>query len=185
MIVLTADSMKTVGEMAFHEDKDKLDIAVNEAVLFDMPILFGNYWSVIEEKWLSQKSDWVNLIDGSDFICGNSNRSHRGVREVLKYYVYARYIVLNGFNDTPSGHVTKTNPFSIPKSLKDLEHFALKYRNMGKQLFEDTEAYLCVNKDFYQGFIGDCESCGCFDHTERRNPTGFGIRTKTIRKWNG
>lgn len=185
MITFTQAELNSVGEMAQHVDKDKLQIAISEAVRFDMPSLLGHFWDDVETNWGATAAPWTELIAGSEFVCKEKTIKHLGVKEVLKYFVYARYLMLNGWNDTPNGHVSKTNPFSVPKPLKEVESFSARYRGMGKSIFNEVYSYLCVNKDLteYENFESKkCQACGCFDEKSGLH-TGFGFKSKTISRW--
>jgi len=124
------------------------------------------------------------LLNGGIYTdCLGKQRPFEGVYKIMAYYSYARYIVLNGFNDTATGMVTKTNDFSIPKTLKELEQFADKYRNMGKISFERTVRYICKNTVIFD--YKHCPTeCGC--GSEKCGATkakGYGFKSRNINKW--
>ena len=126
----------------------------------------------------------VNLICGGEYAgCNEKIRTHKGVKRILVYYAYSRYLLINGFNDTPSGSVTKTNDFSIPKPLKEIQSFADKYRTMGYESFKKTVAFICNNKDVFTEFSGDCGTCGCGGSCEKSTKAkGYGFRSSIITK---
>ena len=184
-ILITQKDFEEIGQLAVHCDKEKLDIAIHESMIFDFePFLCENFTDVYE-NWDSLESAWKDLICGSSYVgCSERNMRHLGLKRMLLYYIYARYTVLNNYNDTPNGSVTKTNDFSIPKPLKEIEQFADKYRSMGYSVWLGVKKYLCNSKDDYPTLkINDCEACdcngsGCSDKSVK----GYGIRGSNVSK---
>ena len=152
MALLSRCDFTGIGDIANHCDLNKLNIAINEAADFDMEGLYCDLWDDIIENWDSTEEDWRNLIDGGNYQGCNRTRKHQGIKRVWAYYAYSRYILINGFNDTPSGMVAKTNQFSIPTPLKELQAYSDKYRNMAKVSYERTNGFLCINSVVFDNF---------------------------------
>lgn len=184
MELLSRSDFAGIGDIANHCDLGKLNIAINEASLFDMEDIFCDFWIEIKNNWDSTDENWSGLINGGSYSGCNGSRTHGGLKEVLKYYAYSRYIILNGFNDTPSGMVAKTNSFSMPTPLKELQAYSDKYRNMAKSLLKRTNNYLCVNRSYFTTFNDyDCKSCGCGGCEKSGiNTKGFGFKSSVISK---
>ena len=69
-------------------------------------VVFG---TIISFK-LGREKMMSGIIDGGDIKGCKGLRTHQGIKRIWAYYAYARYIMINGFNDTPpSGMVAKTN----------------------------------------------------------------------------
>ena len=185
-IIITQEDFKLIGQLATHCDKEKLNMAIEEALMFDVEPLLCSMFIEIENNWTSTDEIWVDLINGSNYEnCNEKKRRQAGVKSMILYYAYARYVVLNNFNDTPNGAVTKTNQFSIPKPLKEIEQFANKYRSMGYKVYKDVEDFMCINKDDYTEFNDyNCATCGCGDTCkEGTKAKGFGIKPKNVSRW--
>lgn len=185
--LLTINDFEKLGQIAAHCDTKKLAVAVNQAAEFDMERIFCGLWIEAEAKWTSTDTSWRNLINGTEYIgCKNSNRRHKGLKDALIYFSFARYTYNNGFNDTPSGNVQKTNDFSIPKPLKEVKDFADQYRNMAYQVVKGLKNWLCLqDKTTFPAYERDeCEPCGCAGECGGpTTTTGYGIRSKNISKW--
>jgi len=189
-----------VGDIAKHCDYSKLCIAEDEAINFDLKGLFCDYWNEIKSIWKEiegyknnpeeEKPENYdlkdNLINGGSFSsCNGKTSDHLGVKRILIYYTYSRYTIINGFNDTPNGSVQKTNEFTIPKTIKELELFADKYRSMGYESYKDTLKFLCHNKDVFSEFNHkDCSKCGCACEScnGKTRVKGYGFKSSIIRK---
>lgn len=177
MKLLIQSDFNCVGNVAIHCNLPKLCIAEDEAIIFDMNQLFCDFWIDIVKYW-KEVDDYdknpigekplnydlnKNLIYGETFTgCNGNTSNHLGIKRTLIYYAYSRYITINGFTDTANGGVTKTDEFTIPKTIKELEMFADKYRTMGYESYKMTLKFLCHNRDVYTDFNHkDCKKCGC------------------------
>ena len=184
-ITLTVSELAGLGIIANHCDQKKFDIAVNEAIEFDLKNILGNLFNPVNDNWDQGTGIYADIILPKTYQnCLEYDTTHQGLKKVLAYYSYSRYIMINSFDDTPNGLVGKTNNFSIPKSLEELKQFSSKYRNMGKDSWVSVEAYILLNRDSYPEFDCSCsQPCGCNGSCGKptRNK-GFGLRSSTIIK---
>lgn len=173
-----------VGLVAKHCNLEKLCIAEKEAFEFDLRELLCEQFFDVEENWGSEgeynddfnddfysgvPADWAKILNGTDWIgCNGKKRRHKGLKTLLAYLTYARYILINNYDDTASGGVNKTAEFTIPKPLAELKDFSSKYRKMALSLWSDIEAYLCS----IGWSMKNCKGCGC------NGSCGKGIGTK-------
>lgn len=209
---LTRKDFECVGQVAMHCDETKLNIAICEASDNDLYNLFCDTWADIEQwndevteyrKLLAEYEKCVEsggedcevplipenyeekvllLYGGTYENCNGKKKMFKGVKNILANYAYARYLLINEFNDTPVGNKVKTNDFSMPKSLKELENFADKYRSIGYTEFERTIGYMCYEKEVFNFSHKLCKGCSCGNcegHTENK---GYGLKMKNISK---
>lgn len=189
-----------IGILAKHCDLSKLCVAENEASNFDLAELFCDFWVEIEqinaeiiaydnetdpkppipENYTDKKA----LLDGGNYTdCGDKLRPFEGIYKIMAYYSYSRYVMLNGFNDTATGLVQKTNEFSIPIDQKALNNFADKYRNMGLISFERTQRYICQNTTIFDYSHCPTDKCGCgSDKCGGTKAKGYGFRSSNVNK---
>ena len=181
-LLLFQSDFQNIADVAIHCDQRKLNQAIREAQDYDLEELFCDFWNVIVTNWDNEA--YKTLIDGGVYEGCKGNRSFAGVKKILALYTYSRYIIINNFNDTPNGNVSKNNDFSIPKTIKELEFMADKYRSMGYKEYEKATAYLCKNKDSFADFEGyDCKSCGCNGICgSKTSVKGYGISGSIITK---
>ena len=205
--MLQQSDYDSIGVVATHCDTRKLVIAENEALNFDLKELYCDFWNDLIIIWeeinayilavAECEADpecstpptppenylyKLRLINGGTYQnCNSKERRFEGVKRVLLYYSYSRYVILNGFNDTPTGVVQKINEFSLPTPIKDLQAYADKYRNMGYASFKDTVGYLCANRDYFTWT--DCKLCGCgCSKCSGTKAKGYGLKGRTITK---
>lgn len=185
MPILIRTDFTGIGDIANHCDLNKLNIAINEASDFDMDGLLCDFWDDVLDNW--DDDAYSDLINGGEYEgCGGKTRKFAGLKKVWVYYSYARYVILNGYNDTPNGMVAKTNNFSIPTPLKELQAISDKYRDMAKITYDRAMGYLCKNRETFENFNSyDCKGCGCGSNNcsdRKGNTRGYGISTSIIRK---
>lgn len=180
-ITLNKADFAVLGDIAQNCDQKKLNIAVNEAVLFDMPKLFCGTWGYVQTNWLSDVEKWTNILNEKDFTgCNEVPTYHLGVKAVLAYFAYARYISINAYNDSPVGQVQKTNEFSIPKTFTETNAYSNKYKAMGKSVFENIRSYITLNKETYTEFSPIYTlDCGCIGACNKNNIEAY--KTSTIK----
>jgi hypothetical protein len=162
---LTVADFECIGQLAKHCDTQKLCIAIKEARDFDIlgllcDALFIEFFDNIDTESEFNTLLWCGGVYTSK--CGTQKR-HFGLKRIWVYYAYARYIYLNGYNDTPSGFVHKTNDFSLPTPLNELQSLSNKYKDMGFDAWERTKDFICSNELNITATIPfecDCE-CGC------------------------
>jgi len=189
-----------IGILAKHCDLSKLCVSENEASSFDLAELFCDFWIEIEQindeiiayddapepkpEQPINYTDKKALLDGGNYTdCGGKLRPFEGIYKIMAYYSYARYVMLNGFNDTATGLVQKTNEFSIPIDQKALNNFADKYRNMGLISFERTQRYICQNTTIFDYTHCPTDKCGCgSDKCGGTKAKGYGFRSSNVNK---
>lgn len=184
MIQLSRSDFHPFGQVAKHCNLEKLQIAINEAIQFDLKPLLCDLFFDVDEHWEDSEGEWFDLIQPKIFLgCNGKQQSHEGLKTVLTYYAYARYVLINNFDDTPNGGVNKTNEWSIPKPYADLKTVSERYRNMGRDLFQEVEMYICLNRDVYNSKVFDCAPCGCNGKCNSGTKNkGFGLRVSNINR---
>lgn len=192
MLPLPRQIYKSVGDIARHCNLDKLAIAENEALTFDLPEIFCENWFSISEilnRHLDVEGtntpEEEKLLLGSSYIgCSGRNFQQAGILAAIAYYSYARYITINGYNDTAVGLKQKNDNFTMPVPLAELQNYSDKYRNMGKVTANRIKSFLCRSKVEFPFYIGNCvcecgsENCGSGIATK-----GFGFSSKNISKY--
>lgn len=124
-ILIEKSDFACVGDIATHCDLPKLCIAIGEAQEFDLSELFCDYWITILDIWnevdlyqeaLIEYEQCIdeggeeciepeepenyalklNLICGGSFeSCNGKTRNHLGIKRILVYYAYSRYLLIN------------------------------------------------------------------------------------------
>jgi hypothetical protein len=178
---------------------NKLCISIDDAFTFDVePLLCTGFVTDILAKWdeiinldgaevPENLQKWYSLIFGDHYNnCNGKIQRHLGIKRMWIYYAYANYILLNPFDDTPNGLKYKTNEFSMPVPIKDLNGLSTSFKNKAIEAYKNIKEYLCLNKDYFTTFDAcDCHlSCGCVGtcscgSTKR---VGVGFRYRSVKK---
>ena len=185
-ITLNKSEFAGFGQVATHCDINKLTQAINEAAEFDMkPLLCDLYWEV-EAAWDDSGSDddLGDLINGGTYEnCNDVEVTHKGLRKMLVYYAYARYLYINQTTDTATGMVTKQRDFSLPLSEKDLSSQESRYKNMGYAIWKDIQAFICKKgSDVFPNYnFTKCpDDCACGGSCGRPGVGSKRTKFKTI-----
>lgn len=173
--VLTQKDFENYGVVADHCDNKKLNIAINEALDFDLCSVFKKCEVEIkvliknvllydpESEGIPPTEFETALVNGNIFSHDSRNYENLGLKRGLIYYAYARYLLINELNDSAVGNKTKDFSFSIPKTANELEQMSNKYRNLGKACFVSSLEWIALNeKEFPQ--LANCldlDLCAC------------------------
>ena len=172
---VTIDDFKIV-DVADHCDWDKLNIAIDDALNFELPELLCEYYGIVLDTFKAENptEEQLKLLNGDTYQCGNVTIQFLGLKKMLVYYSYSNYLMGSVLNDTGLGFVKKTDQYSIPTPYKDIKEIANSYRNRGYAIIKQLKEYICHNKDLainYNIKFIDC-GCGCesgnCDFTEKR-----------------
>ena len=124
----------------------------------------------------STQDDLSDLMDGCSFTdCSGNTRYQPGLKKVLVYLFWSRYVYDINFTDTPTGVVTKTRNDSEQLSMGYLNNLSSNYETMAMNYFEQVKEYIMQNKSQYPLF------CGCRAHTPNMRPTIKGVKNKNIK----
>lgn len=93
----------------------------------------------------------ILILDGDSYVCGNYTLRHKGLRYVLAYLIFARYVGESMINDTFTGMVQKTRPDSeilsngaLRRQQQVFEEIAMQeFQNIKNYLIEKGNPYFC------------------------------------------
>lgn len=170
-----------IGIVARHCDLRKLAIAEMEAFDFDLQAMLCDYFFEVEENWESDDEEWDKILNGTDWEgCNGKKRRHRGLKTLLAYIAYSRYVVLGQFDDTAGGIASKTADFTMLKPLSEVKDFSNKYRGMATKVWEDVRDYLC----FIGWKLKGCGGCKCGGGCKSNSNTRlFGANPSNVNKY--
>jgi hypothetical protein len=95
-------------------------------------------------------ANYTDLLNGCSFVDRNDNTiEHRGLKYVIAYLNYAKYIGESYVNDTFTGLVQKTRPDSERISTGDIKRLQQEYREIAFNAFDLIREYLYINSEIY------------------------------------
>lgn len=191
---LKISDLTNLGQVARHCDPVKFGIAAHEALNNDLCAIFGPYATevaILINRVLDTTTDPAATdqekaaVNGGIYQNGELKVNNLGLKTTLAYYTLERYTIANEYNDTPNGNVVKENPFSVPKSFKEVQQFASKYANLAKAAAESSLKFICLNITDYPTLKGlDCSIAGCGAGEDCGGITdGYSMKSSNIGKY--
>lgn len=130
----------------------KLDSEINEAQEFDLRPFLGDefYLALINDFNASPSlATYSDLFNGSTYVYSGNTYQHDGIKAMLCYYAYARYLSNSNTNATAFGTVIKSNDDSEPISEKTLSRLVGQAIS-GAKIFENrVRDFLSRNSNDY------------------------------------
>ena len=120
-------------------ENSELRKLLGDAFLYDIQINSSNY---------------TDLLNGVEFYYCGSKLKHRGLKFVLAYLVYAKYIGESFVQDTFSGFVQKNRQESETISDGTTKRLMQENRDIALSEFKLIEKYLNENSDIYTFWEG-------------------------------
>ena len=157
--LITLEDMQGYKPLSKNTDNSKkLDPFVLEAQEFELrPFLSDEFYEelIVQFKASFPDTKYSDLFNGSKYIVGGKTYTNPGVKPMLVYYAYARYLKRSNTNSTAFGMVGKNNPDSTPLTEKTLSRMvddsmsgAKAYENRVRHFLEcnsiDYPLYTCA-----------------------------------------
>lgn len=123
----------------------KLNTFILEAQQFDLKELMGNafYLDFINDFSSSPSLPvYSSLWNGSEFTCGSKTYRHEGLKSVLIYLSYARYVLNSNTDATATGTVHKKEEYSEHVSDKTVQRLYDQAYSGALVYWEDVKRYL-------------------------------------------
>lgn len=132
-----------------------LDPYIVEAQEFDLKPFLGDpfYLAILNDA--PDFNNYFDLWNGQQYTWSSYDYAHNGLKAVLIYQAYARYLVNANSTETPFGVVAKRNDFSDQIDTKALSMKIQQARAGAKSYQQQVEDYLNRNlSDFPLWRIG-------------------------------
>lgn len=134
---ISANNQGKFAQIETETENTELRDLVGVALLQDLQ----NNGSTVDNK---------NLIEGCTFLdCNGNNISHRGLRFVLAYFIFSRYLGESFVADTFSGFVQKTRTDSDQLSEGSIRRLQENNRVIAMNEWLLIKEFLNLNSDLY------------------------------------
>ena len=153
--LITLADIRTYKQISSNLNAIKIDSEINEAQEFDLRPFMG------DEFYLALLDDFSNspslqlyddLFNGCTYTYGGNTYQHDGIKAMLCYYAFSRYLNNSNTNATAFGTVIKQNDDSEPVSEKTLSRLVGQAIS-GAKIFENrVYDYLVRNSSTYPLF---------------------------------
>jgi len=151
--LITITDIQAFKPMSVNIDvSKKLTTFIREAQEFDLrPLLGDEFYLAIVSDFEASPSLQVygDLFNGVTYIYGGHTYQHDGLKSVLVYYAYSRYLNNAQTNQTAFGVVEKVNEHSNPISEKTLSRQVGQAISGAKAYEQRVIDYLVRNESTY------------------------------------
>jgi len=151
--LITLANIRAIKSIALNVQQEKELIPyILEAQRFDLNKFLGDafFLALIEDFEASPSlSTYSMLFNGGSYIHDGVNYQLYGVKELLVYYAYARYVNNSNVISTPTGFVNKTNPYSDQVTDKTIARSVDNARAGASFIEESLKTYLNRKKSDY------------------------------------
>ena len=149
-----------------------------QIILEVQDLWFSKLLGVAFYDYIRSTSDNLDdLMDGCSFSdCHGNTRYQPGLKKVLVYLFWSRYVYDINVVDTPTGMVSKTRTDSEQLSMGHLNNLSSNYETMAMNYFEQVRDYIMQNKSQYPLFKG------CLGHTTNIHPSIKGVKNNNLRR---
>lgn len=147
--ILTLAQQQAIKKLSSNYSSAKFDLLDSEVEITDLKDLLGR--ALLQDLQTNPLTpNNVKLLDGDTFTSyiGQSIR-HKGIRYVLAYLNYSRYIGESFVSDTFSGLVQKQNDNSEPVSEGTIKRLKQVSNEIALSEFELIKEYLTINSTNY------------------------------------
>jgi len=151
--LITITDIQEFKPLSKNTDTDKtVNPFILEAQEFDIrPILSDAFYSelITQIKSGSPSAEYDELFNGSIYSDGGIDKTNPGLKSVLVYYSYSRYLNRANTNSTAFGMVQKNNPDSTPISDKRLASLISQSESGAKAYENRVIDFLICNSNKY------------------------------------
>lgn len=152
MTLLTLEDIQEHKPMSKNIDWDKkVEPFIKEAQYFDLKDIVGDalYLALVQEVDTDNFVKYGDLWKGSTYKCGGDDTINPGLKKVLVYYSYARFLTNAPTNSVAYDMVRKENKYSEGTSRKDLADSVAQAQSGGRGLEFDVIKFLNTNSSDY------------------------------------
>ncbi|CAB4152549.1 hypothetical protein UFOVP606_15 [uncultured Caudovirales phage] len=151
--LITIEDIIAYKPMSINTDvTKKLNTFIQEAQEFDVASFLGDaFYMALENDFIAQPSLTIysDLFNGCSYVYDGITYRHRGVKAMLVYYTYSRYIANSQSNQTAFGVVAKNNTDSTPVTDKTIARLADQAQAGAEKYKRDLEQFLNLNYTNY------------------------------------
>jgi len=122
---------------------EKLNEQILDAQMLDIAPLLGER---LYNKLLNNTDGYTDLLEGVTYVYDSENYQCYGLKMVICYYAYARYMMFSSVIDTPFSVVEKLNDNSRPVEAATKKTIYNLNREAASQIWNNVSNYLTRTK---------------------------------------
>ncbi len=142
--LITRSDIARYKQVAKTPHDDKLNEQILDAQLLDVQPLIGES---LFNKILAAPADYEELLEGGVYEYDGISYTNYGLKMVLAYFAYARYMMFSSVVDTPFSVVEKLNDSSRPVEASSKKAIYNLNREAAVQVWGNVRNYLTRTKN--------------------------------------
>jgi len=169
--IVTFDDLKNYKYIADSvKNQTQWPLCVKESQLFDVKTWLGD--GLLNEILTQVEAGTVTaynqtLLDGGTYIYGTYTYMFQGLKSVLIYYAFSRFISRAPYNFTAAGITVKESDYSNPAEEKAIQRLSTEAYLSATAIKEEIELFLKRNQADYPLY-----NCGTTSHRARITAIG-------------
>lgn len=151
--IITLEDIQGYKPLSKNTDAGKkVDPFIQEAQEFELrPFMSDEFYAELVTQFKAgfPDSTYSDLFNGSTYTNGGKTYTNPGIKPMLVYYAYARYLKRSNTNSTAFGMVGKNNPDSTPLTEKTLSRLVDDSMSGAKAYENRVRMFLdCNSRDY-------------------------------------
>jgi hypothetical protein len=145
--LITRSDIAKYRQISKTPNDDKLNEMILDAQMLDVQTLLGEN---LYNKIMASPSGYSDLMEGGIYQYNGMDYTNYGLKMVICYFTYARYMMFGSAIDTPYSVVEKLNDNSRPVDTSAKKSIYSLNRDAAFQIWENVKNYLVRtnNPDF-------------------------------------
>lgn len=137
--LITRNDIAQVRQISNTPNDAKLNEMIIDAQMLDLQPLLGE---IFFNKLVASPTDYDELLNGGAYELNGQSYINYGLKKVIVYFSYARYMMFGAVTDTPFSTVLKTNENSQPVDASTKKSIYTMNRDSAYQVWENVKNYL-------------------------------------------
>lgn len=142
-LLITRNDIAKYRQLSKTPNNDKLNEMILDAQLLDIQPLIGES---LYNKLIATPEACEELLNGGVYEYDGISYTNYGLKMVLAYFTYARYMMFSSVTDTPYSVVEKLSSDSRPVEASTKKTIYSLNRDAAMQLWENVRRYLVRTK---------------------------------------
>lgn len=127
--------------VSFHRNNDDFERFVRQAQIFDLkPLMCEDFFADLTST--TPKRNYETLLNGGSYTHKGRNYHFEGLKAVISYFSFARYLLLGHQTDTPFGVKEKNYSDGLQISNTERRDTKTMYVQNAHILWEDCQKYI-------------------------------------------
>lgn len=165
LLVNKQECSKYLSVSLFRKDEE-FNRFIREAQMFDLNgLVCESFYQDLTSE--TPVRDYTLLLEGGSYTFEGKKYEFAGLKAVLAYFAYARYVFVGHQVDTPMGIKEKVNQDGEAISQNERRDVRTMYKQQADLLWQDCDRYLERNKALFPEY--SCNS-GCSDSNRINKP---------------